>query len=218
MRDSIFGYAFQDPTLLDRALTTPSCRNLPGVKEDNQRLEFLGDAVLELLSTNEVFARLQDCKEGELTVRRSRMVSTVALCAAAERLDFVSLLKVGKGCPPLPKNSKTVADAMEAVVGAAYLDGGMDAALAVYEAMDLYANSEQDDALADPKTELQHFAQAHEGRPAPQYRLLETSGTSNNPTFKVEVSVVGLGSAQGVGHSKQEAESKAALGLLNQLK
>lgn len=218
MKDAIFGYAFKDPTLLDRALTTPSCRNMPGVKEDNQRLEFLGDAVLELLATNEVFARLQGCKEGELTVRRSRMVSTVALCAAADRLDLVPSLKVAKGQPPLPKNSKTVADAVEAVMGAAYLDGGMDAALTVYETLDLFARSERNDAVADPKTELQHLSQSRQDRTAPQYRLLKTSGTSNNPTFTVEVSVPGLGTARGEGHSKQEAESQAALRLLEQLK
>ena len=66
MTDSIFGYAFQDPTLLDRALTTPSCRNLPGVKEDNQRLEFLGDAVLEFLVC-EIVYRSTDLKEGAMT-------------------------------------------------------------------------------------------------------------------------------------------------------
>ncbi len=214
MSAEIFGYTFKDPALLDRALSSPSCRNRSDFKGDNQRLEFLGDAVLSFLASRQVYAQLENAGEGELTIRRSRMVSTAALCAAAARLAFVDLIKVGKGMPRPSANSKCVADAMEAVIGAAYEDGGLAAAEIVYATMDLFASSEASEEFSDPKTGLQHFAQALPGHLSPRYCVLKTTGTANNPVFTVEVEVAGFGCETATGHSKQEAEVRAAAALL----
>ena len=117
----IFGYRFKNPALLATALTTPARKMDDPSAKDNQRLEFLGDAVLGLLSAERVYHGFPAVKEGALTVRRTHMVSSAALCAAAARFGFVPLLRQNRAAGELPPNSKTIADAIEAVIGAAYL-------------------------------------------------------------------------------------------------
>jgi len=217
MKGEIFGYRFKDAALLEEALTTPSFRQSYPTARDNQRLEFLGDAVLGLLAADHLYGLHPHESEGELTVRRTHLVSSAALCAAAARLGLAPLLKRNKGSDPLPPNAKTLADAIEAILGAAYLDGGFEAAKAVFAALKLADNAETTAWAQNPKGDLQVRAQALTPPRHPVYRLLKTEGKAHEPLFTVEVSVPGFGTATATAHSHKEAESRAAANLLSML-
>ena len=217
MASEIFGYEFRSGALLDEALTTPSCRQSnPGVR-DNQRLEFLGDAVLGLLAADELYVARPRDSEGSLTVSRAHMVSSAALCAAAARHGLAARLKRNKSAEPLPPNSKTLADAVEATIGAAYLDGGLPAAKAVFDALELADLAKEGEWAGNPKGELQVRAQAMTPPRHPAYSLVKTEGKAHEPVFTVEVSVEGLGTARASARSHKEAESRAAARLLSML-
>ena len=108
MVESIFGYEFRNGALLEEALTTPSCRQTDPTARDNQRLEFLGDAVLGVLAADLLYASRPRDSEGQLTVRRANMVSAPALCAAAAKHDLASRLRRNKGAAPIPANVQIV--------------------------------------------------------------------------------------------------------------
>ena len=210
----IFGYLFKNEALLEEALTTPSYRmDVPSAR-DNQRLEFLGDAVLGMLSAERLFAEFPDEPEGPLTVRRTHMVSAAALCEAANRLGLAVRLRRNKGGAELPRNAKTLADAVEAIVGAAYLDGGFAAAKQMFDALELTANAEETEWSGNPKGELQVRAQAMKPPRHPEYELLKTEGKAHEPVFTVRVTVDGMGSATASARSHKQAESLAAAELL----
>lgn len=213
----IFGYAFKNEALLTEALTTPAYRMEKPEVQDNQRLEFLGDAVLGLLAADELFAGCPAEMEGSLSVRRAHMVSASALCAAAHRLDLVPRLRRNRGADSLPKNSKTIADAVEAIIGAAWLDGGMAAARQIYAALDLSTQASADEWSGNPKGELQVRVQAMVPPRHPAYTLVRTTGKPHEPIFTVKVMVDGVGEAVAEAHSHREAESKAAAKLLRQM-
>jgi len=208
---TILGYEFENPALLEEALVTPSCKMENPATADNQRLEFLGDAVLGLLAADRLYAELPKEQEGSLTVRRTHMVSSAALCDAAARLELVPLLKRNKGAAPLAANSKTIADAVEAIIGAAWLDGGLAAAKQVFDALGLSSDSKHFD---NPKGELQIRAQAMKPPQHPVYTLVSTAGKAHEPVFTVRVSVSGMGEATATAHSHKEAETLAAAALL----
>lgn len=211
----LLGYDFKDEALAKEALTTPSCRiDAPKIR-DNQRLEFLGDAVLGLLAAEYLHRSLPSEAEGQLTVRRTHIVSTAALCYAAERLGFAALLKRNRGAQPLSANAKTIADAVEAVIGAAFLEGGLDAAKIVFMTLDLINHAEDASLSANPKGELQQRTQALKPPRRPEYTVLSTAGTANEPIFTVRVMVEGIGEAVASARSHKEAEVKAAQELLN---
>ena len=210
----MFGYEFRDAALLETALTTPSYRMDRPEAADNQRLEFLGDAVLGLLSAERVFAEFPDDPEGPLTVRRTHMVSSAALCEVAARVGLAERLRRNRGAAVLPKNAKTLADAIEAIIGAAYLDGGFAAAKTVFEALALNANAAEDEWSGNPKGELQVRAQAMKPPRHPAYELLKTEGKAHEPVFTVRVTVDGVGSATASARSHKLAESLAAAELL----
>lgn len=209
------GHVFADASLLREALTTPSCRMDSNAVRDNQRLEFLGDAVLGLLAAERLYSGFPEEQEGPLTVRRTRMVSSAALCKAAARASLAQYLRRNRGAAALPANSKTLADAVEAVIGAAYVDGGLDAAREVFEALSLGDNASGDGWAANPKGELQMRAQAMKPPRLPEYSLVSTSGKAHEPVFTVRVSVDGIGEATASAHSHKEAESRAAAALLS---
>ena len=119
------GYTFKNPALLEEALTTPACKMTARNIADNQRLEFLGDAVFGLLSAEYVFDAHPEKQEGELTVLRTNLVSGATLAQAGEKLGLRKFIRRNKGASPLPENSKVLADALEAVMGALWLDGGI---------------------------------------------------------------------------------------------
>ena len=210
----IFGYEFKNASLLQTALTTPARKmNDPSAK-DNQRLEFLGDAVLGLLSAERVYNGFPSVKEGALTVKRTHMVSSAALCAAAARFAFASKLRRNRSAAALPENSKTIADAIEAVIGAAYLDGGLEAARKIFETLGLESNAETGFWSANPKGDLQIRAQAMKPPRQPEYTLLNVSGKAHQPVFTVKVAVDGMGEAVAEAGNRKEAESLAAADLL----
>jgi ribonuclease-3 len=217
MTSVIFGYEFRNGALLEEALTTPSCRQSDPGARDNQRLEFLGDAVLGLLAADALYAARPKDTEGSLTVSRAHMVSSAALCAAAARHDLAPRLKRNKGAEPLPPNSKTFADAVEAIIGAAYIDGGLPAAKAVFDALELADLAGEGEWAGNPKGELQVRAQAMTPPQHPKYSLVKTEGKAHEPVFTVEVSVEGLGNARASARSHKEAESRAAARLLSML-
>lgn len=210
----VFGCGFRNPALLEEALTTPSCKiDRPGTA-DNQRLEFLGDAVLGFLSAVNVYGRFPDDGEGPLTVRRTHMVSTAALCRAAMKLGLRGRLRRNRGAGELPPNSKTLADAVEAIVGAAYLDGGIESAWRVFDALGIAENEETAEWSANPKGELQIRTQAMKPPRQPHYEVVGVSGKAHQPHFTVRVEVEGVGSAEAEASTRKEAESRAAAKLL----
>ena len=211
------GHDFADEGLLFEALTTPSCRMMSPDIRDNQRLEFLGDAVLGLLAAERLYAGFPRQQEGSLTVMRTHMVSTAALCAAADRQGLVPRLRIASHLPPLAKNAKTVADAVEAVIGAAYLDGGLPAARAVFERLGLTANAEEGEWNGNPKGELQVRAQAMRPPRHPEYTLVATAGKAHEPVFTVKVYIEGLGEATATARTHKAAEARAAARLLEEV-
>lgn len=210
----ILGYEFKSDALIEEALTTPACRMETPQARDNQRLEFLGDAVLGLLSAERVFTEFPDAPEGSLTMKRAHMVSTAALVAAAQRLGLIERLRRNRGAGELPSGAKTLADAVEAVIGAAWLDGGMPAARQVFEALGLTANARLDDLSGNTKGELQMLAQRMTPPTVPEYETIGVQGPAHAPVFTVRVRVAGLGEATAEARSRKEAETRAAALLL----
>lgn len=211
------GHDFQNEELLEEALTTPAYKIDHPKANDNQRLEFLGDAVLGLLSAKELYAAFPTEKEGRLTVKRTHMVSTAALCAAAAKLALKSSLKRNQGAAELPDDSKTLADAIEAIIGAAYLDGGLEGAEEVYATLALEANRTLSEADMNPKGVLQIKAQAMKPQRHPIYELIECVGKAHAPEFTVKVTLEGVGEAVAKARSRKEAETLAARELLNMI-
>ena len=214
MKNVFLGHAFADASLLKEALTTPSCKMTSPEVRDNQRLEFLGDAVLGLLAADRIFSCRPDLGEGDLTVERTHMVSTEALRAAAVRTGLEKHLFTNKGAKEGDLKGKALADAVEAVIGAAYLDGGLDGAREVFDALELAENSVADDTLANPKGALQVWAQSLKPPLHPAYDLVSCAGPSHAPTFTVSASVEGYGSETAKAGTRKEAESAAAAKLL----
>ena len=202
------GYEFHDPALLDRALTTPACRMSNPNVADNQRLEFLGDAV---------FAAYPDEQEGRLTVRRTHLVSGAVLAEAGERIGLDRFLKRNAGAHPLPPHAKAIADALEAVMGAVWLDGGLAATQGVFARLGLPIDAPLNEWAANPKGYLQVRAQAHKPPTRPIYETLKTEGPSHAPIVTVRVTVEGLGEATATAGSKTAAEIAAAASLLQHL-
>ena len=216
LEDTI-GYTFRDPALLDRALTSPACRMSNPHVEDNQRLEFLGDAVFGLLAANAVFAAYPNEQEGPLTVRRTHLVSGSVLAEVAERIGLRNHLKRNVGAHALQPRAKALADALEAVMGAVWLDGGLTAAQGVFARLGLPIDAPLNEWVANPKGYLQVKAQAHKPPTRPAYETLKTEGPSHAPIVTVRVTVEGLGEATATAGSKTAAEIAAAAALLEQL-
>ena len=208
------GYEFKDEALLAEALTTPACKIDDPAVRDNQRLEFLGDAVLGMICARFVYGAFPGSEEGVLAVNHHRMVSAAALCEAAGRLGFAGMLRVNRGASAPPEGSKTVADAVEAVIGAAYLDGGLAAAEKIVAALGLSANASGGEWAGNPKGELQVLSQAMDPPRLPEYSLISTSGPAHEPVFTMKVRVEGMGEATASARSHKEAEALAAARLL----
>ena len=208
------GYTFRDEGLLELALTAPAYRMDHPHARDNQRLEFLGDAVFGLYSADALYRMHPEDDEGALTVRRTKLASGAALAAAAESLGMRRLLRRNKGAEPLPKGSKALADAMEAVLGAVWIDGGEKAVRAVYERLWPDSGAELDEWSENPKGRLQTIAQAMRPPRKPAYETLLITGPAHAPHVKIKVSVEGIGEAEGEGGSHRAAETAAAAALL----
>ncbi len=206
------GYQFRDPALLQVALTHSSAIDKNAVS--NERLEFLGDAVLGLAVGGALFRRLPLASEGDLTKLKARFVNNEHLCKAALCLDLGSFLRLGKGEEQGGGREKprVLADALEAVFGAVYLDGGMEAASGVAERCILL---EQPSIDKRSKTALQEWLQAR-GRELPEYVVVAEEGPSHRRTYEVEVRC-GEHAARGRASRKKHAEQHAAALVLERL-
>jgi ribonuclease-3 len=208
------GLRFSNYLILNRALTHRSYLNEhPEALEDNERLEFLGDAVLDFLVGAWLYNRFPEMREGELTRLRSALVRTEQLADFAIRMDFGRALRLGRG-EGLAGGRKRIAllcAVFEAVVGALYLDGGIESVRAFVEPL-LEPAAHQIIAThrdQDPKSLLQELIQG-QGYNAPIYRTVGTSGPEHMKTFEVEVLVNDQVCGRGIGLSKQAAAKAAA--------
>jgi ribonuclease III len=205
------GHRFTNAALLDQALTHRSAG-----AGDNERLEFLGDGVLGCAVAEELYARFPALPEGRLTRMRARLVREEGLAEVAARLEIGKSLRIGAKHPVTPS---VLADAVEAVFGAVFLDGGYGAArTAVLQVFGpLLDTLDPAETGKDAKTELQELMHAR-GRKLPEYRVVATHGAPHQRSFEVECALPELGvSAVGKGTSLQRAEQQAAKSLLEKL-
>lgn len=210
--DTTLGIRFGNEELRETALTHRSYAFEQGVDETNERLEFLGDSVLGLVVTDMAFEAFPEMPEGELAKLRAAVVNAQALADVARSLDLGSLVRLGKGEEQSGGRDKAsiLADALEAVLGAVYLDLGLDPTRRLIERlfrplMEAYARGEGD---RDYKTILQELA-SRELHTMPEYRL-EERGPDHEKEFTATVFLEGEAMGIGVGRSKKEAEQRAA--------
>jgi ribonuclease-3 len=205
------GYTFRQKALLTQALTHPSAKQ----SKDNQRLEFLGDAVLEFCVSELLYRKYPDAQEGDLTARRASLVCEETLSLIAKRLGLGQFVHMGHGEQQQQGREKPsiLADAMEAVLAAVYLDGGADAVRGMIQR--LFADEERLSAVRgrDEKGFLQEYTQAH-GLALPEYEITEETGPAHDRHFVARVCVRGEPIAQGEGPSKKMAEQAAAKAAL----
>lgn len=215
------GIRFRDRSLLRVALTHPSRRHENADTDlDNQRMEFLGDAVLDLLLADYLYRCLPHHDEGVLTAVRSRVVSGQSLAAYARGIDLGRHLLMGKGEESTGGRHRpsALADAMEAILGAAYLDQGLRGARKVFESVIVAAGMDLDSdrRAGNPKGALQEVAQKRWKAP-PVYSLVCVQGPSHSRVFTAEVLLPDGSRTTATGGSKQEAEAEAARACLRQL-
>jgi ribonuclease III len=216
------GYAFRDPALLRCALTHPSLTHEHGpVQEHNQRLEFLGDAVLQLILTRALYDLFPGADEGSLTKARAALVNRRSLAVQARALDLGASLVLSRGEEQSGGRDRpsNLADCFEALLGAVFLDGGLEAAQAfVLRRFDPgLATADIVSAMENPKGELQELLQS-DSAPAPEYRLVAASGPDHDRRFECLVVHGGRELAHGRGRSKKAAETEAAWNALRALR
>jgi len=227
--EKALGYQFRNPAMLERALTHSSRRaetkpdpsSDQAALRDNERLEFLGDSVLNLLVAEALLKTFPDWTEGQLSKARARLVSAASLAEAARRLRLGDFLRLGRGEEKTGGRDKPtmLADAFEAVLAALFLDGGLEVARRVVQQTLLQGPMTQAAHLlpqTDFKSGLQEFLQQR-GEATPVFRVVEEKGPDHRKTFVVEVSVEGQRLASASGHTKKEAEQAAARLALEEL-
>jgi len=212
------GLEFGNPSLLLRALTHRSYVNeYPDALEDNERLEFLGDAALGFLSATWLYNRFPEMNEGQLTRLRSSLVCTEQLGRFAVEVDLGAALLLGQGEQSSGGRERPglLCDAFEALVGALFLDGGMESVRAFIEPRfeHVVVRTLDDGSLIDARSLLQMWAQSKMGE-TPQYETLETSGPDHALDFLVQALIKGKEVGRGRGRSKQEAAQSAAADAL----
>jgi ribonuclease-3 len=216
------GYRFRAPTLLVEALTHKSHLNeAPDLtRRDNERLEFLGDAVLDLVISEHFLQRFPQAPEGELSKLKSQIVNEAALARAAWDLDLGTALALGRGEELTGGRQKPslLADALEAVIAAVYLDGGLDAARGVIlrTLQGVLADQSRSEAT-DYKTELQEWCQRRFDV-LPAYTVVRETGPDHRKTFEVRLTIRGELYGTGNGLSKKEAEQQAAGAAMEKIK
>lgn len=213
---------FKDADLLTNALTHRSALNehLSTSTRSNERLEFLGDAVLELAATKFLYAEMPDEQEGMLTAYRSALVKTTTLAEVANELKLGEQLFMSKGeeASGGRQNVGLLANTVEAVIGALYLDQGFDVAYAFIEThiFPRLAEIKQKKLYKDAKSQLQELVQA-KGLNAPEYIVIDESGPDHDREFTIKVLIDGLETGRGKGKSKQLAQQAAAQYVLDHL-
>jgi len=214
--EKIIKHTFTDKTLIMSAITHRSYLNehREAVWDHNERLEFLGDAVLELVITHFLFEKYREKPEGELTAVRAALVNTVSLSLASEKLAINDYLLLSKGESKDTGRARAyiLANAFEAFVGAIYMDAGYEAAKQ-FIADNLFAKTEEiveKQLWQDPKSRFQELSQEHHSV-TPTYQTLSSTGPDHDRTFTIGVFLGKEKIAEGTGRSKQEAEQAAAL-------
>lgn len=206
------GYQFHDISLLKQALTHSSFTNEQKINKTGnyERLEFLGDAVLELTSSEFLFHEHQDVLEGELTKMRASMVCEPALAFCARDLELGKFIRLGKGEENTGgrERDSIISDVMEAVTGAIYLDGGMEPARQFINSF-ILSDLEDKRLFYDSKSNLQELIQGKLKKEF-WYELLEESGPEHNKVFKVSVHMEDEVLGEGIGKTKKAAEQQAA--------
>ncbi len=216
------GYRFREPGLLELALTHPSVAHEQGLPvQTNQRLEFLGDAVLQLALTRELYEKFPDCGEGPLTKARAKLVNRRSLAERARQLGLGRHLIISRGeeISGGRDRQSALADTFEALLGAIFLDGGFEAArdFILRQFLSAFGELSVIPILENPKGELQEFLQSFSSE-TPHYHVVSTSGPDHDRVFECTVHHAGEELARGRGKSKKAAESDAAHNALNVLR
>ncbi|HSU55335.1 MAG TPA: ribonuclease III [Candidatus Dormibacteraeota bacterium] len=215
-------YKFHDPALLKLALTHPSVAHEQGAgMSTNQRLEFLGDAVLQLVLTRELYEKFPDFDEGPLTKARAKLVNRRTLAERARHLGLGShlILSRGEELHGGRERPSALADTFEALLGAIFLDSGFDPAreFILRQFRKAFGSLTVIPILENPKGELQELLQAVSSQ-APRYQVVATTGPDHDRIFECTVHHEGVELARGQGKSKKAAESEAALAALTKLR
>ena len=214
-------HTFRDPALLKRALTHKSrVHEAPNSESDNEQLEFLGDAVLGFLVSEILVSRFPEYPEGRLSKLKARVVNAQHLSEAARKLELGDHLILGRGEELSGGREKKalLANAVEALIAALYIDGGLDAARRFVQDSILgdFVDEIGDGQISDFKSALQEFAQGRR-LPAPRYHIVAERGPEHSKVFTVEVRIGKDHSSRAEGSSKKDASQKAAALLLSQL-
>ena len=211
---------FKNKDLLKQALTHRSWVNENSDnKGTNERLEFLGDAILEFIVSKEIYSRFPNEEEGYLTALRSNLVNTKNLSEVAKKLEIGDIINLSKGEEDGGgrTNSSLLADTVEAIIGALFIDQGIEASEKfIQENILIDVDIKARMPLKDPKSRLQEKVQS-ENLPAPRYQVISESGPAHNREFVIEVIVNGKQLATGTGKSKSEAEQDAASNALESM-
>lgn len=220
--EGILDYRFRNRALLELALTHPSItHDLGAGTPHNQRLEFLGDAVLQLVLTSELYEKFPALGEGPLTQARAEMVNRRTLASQSRSLAIGGFLRMSRSEESTGGRDRAsaLADAFEAVLGAIFLDGGLDSArtFVLRRFREAFGQLESLPSLQNPKGELQELLQA-ESAEAPIYQLISVSGPDHDRLFECSVSYRGTDLGRGAGKTKKAAESEAARQALIQLR
>ncbi|HST36351.1 MAG TPA: ribonuclease III [Allosphingosinicella sp.] len=212
LRETI-GHAPQDPALFERALTHSSRG-----EENYERLEFLGDRVLGLVIADWLYEIFPDEPEGKLSKRLNVLVSGWTCAEVGRGLGLAAQMRLGKQARDdgAFDSDNVLGDMVESLIGALWLDGGLEAAKAFIHRAWAERVSSDTAAPQHPKSALQEWAAAHDRRP-PAYEVIGRSGPQHAPRFVVRVSIKGVGEAEAEGLAKQEAETEAAKALLEKL-
>lgn len=213
---AILGHRFADLSRLERAVTHPSAAT--GMRPDNQRLEFLGDRVLGLVVAEMLMQRFPDLPEGELAPRFNALVRRETLAEIAQGMDLGRFLRLGRSEQTSGGRRKAaiLADALEAVIAALYLDGGLAPAAAFIRTHWQQPMQSVRSSPLDAKTRAQEWLQGRGLRP-PDYVLIDRTGPDHAPVFTIEAQLEDGRSARGTAKSKKLAEQEAATALLLQL-
>lgn len=216
--EATLGHTFSNPKLLLEAVTHRSFahENAAGIPHHNERMEFLGDAILGFVVASILSEEYPSAREGELTQRRAALVSGAALGQLASALSLGRHLRLGRGEERTGGREKTrlLASAFEACIAAIYLDGGIDAAVNVGRKLFAEAVRVAAPGAGDWKTRIQEKMQAL-GKGPLQYQVVEVGGPDHERSYRVSLSLEGVTIGEGVGRSKSEAEQDAAHAALN---
>ena len=209
------GYRFKDPELLERALTHASVRGGKIDRGDNERLEFIGDRVLGLAVAEVLNGQHPDASEGELARRYNRLVRGEACAKISRAIGLGEHLILSESEADSGGREKTtiLADAIEALLGAVFLDGGYDKSRSVVLKLWKEMSDTVPESAVDAKSQLQEWAQG-QGLALPRYTVVSRKGPDHAPHFTAEVHIAGHAPAQGEGASKRIAEQAAATALL----